>query len=379
MIFTFFKHVLLITLFSFTAAVVASQFSNPYQGNVIVGSLDEAKLKTLALKQVLIKVSGNSDIGAINETKLLLRKSQTMLSQYGYRNIKGTEYFSAVFDQRKINQALQEMQQPVWGDTRPTTLIWLIHHNALVSEQTIIQNNDVSLSDALQKTQVNRGIGVQFPLMDLDDNLALSVSDVRGRFYDSLANASARYSRKQFVVAELIPLSSGKWRLKWQLVRADKSSKQQNVLINENFIAEKSTAIQKMVNTLADYYAGQYAIFKNKGEKLTQTLHIKGVDTLAELAKLNTLFTNLYAIDSYYISTVEGDNMRIEVKINGGLASFKNALIAQSNLQLDSSPPLLIDSIAIEDLEVTEADNKTLIDEDNVEVVKTEALYFNWR
>ena len=209
-------------LISFSALVSASKFNNPYQGNVMVESFDEKELKERALKQVLVKVSGNTDIASLDETKLLLKKTQQLLSQYGYRKIQGTQYFSAVFDKRKISQALKDMQQPVWGDTRPTTLIWLINNNKLVSEQLIQQSNDASLSWSLQQTEQRRGIEVQFPLMDLDDNLALSVSDVRGRFDEQVALASARYGREHFVMAELKQLNSEKWRLSWQLLQADR-------------------------------------------------------------------------------------------------------------------------------------------------------------
>ena len=388
MIFTYLKRVLLITILSFSAVVAANPFSNPYQGNVAVGSFDEAKLKEMALKQVLVKVSGNSEIGALPESKLLLKKNQQMLSQYGYRKIQGREYYSAVFDKTKINEALHTMQQPVWGDTRPTTLIWLIHHNVLVSENVITQNRDVAVSRALRKTQINRGINVQFPLMDLDDNLAISASDVRGRFYESVAKASARYSRDQFVVAELRTIAADKWRLSWQLVQTKDTSKQHQILISEKFIGKRSEVTQKMVNTLADYYASQYAILENQGEKLTQTLHISGVDTLAKVSQLNTVFKNLYAIDSYQVSAVDGNKMSIEVKVNGGLDSFKNALIAQPHLQLDNHAYIEAETSSTENSElditeklaseVTENESAMLTNKDKVEPEKTQPLYFNW-
>jgi len=377
MISTVLKPVFLIVSVLFAVFVNAQQFDNPYQGNVLTVSFDEKELKEQALKQVLVKVSGNTDIDKLGETKLLLKNTQNLLSQYGYRKIQGAEYFSAVFDKRKINKALKDMQQPVWGDTRPVTLIWLINNNKLVSDNIIKQSNDASLSWSLQQTEIRRGISLQFPLMDLDDNLALSVSDVKGRFYDQVASASTRYSRQHFVTAELQSTSSDKWRLKWQLVQSNNVSKQNITLINKQFVGGKSSITKQMVNAIADYYAGQYAILENQGEKFTQTLHINGIDSLAELAKLNSVLKSLFAIASYKIVALEAQQVSVEVKINGGLNSFKNALIVQPNLKLDTSLPVASENKGSESEVAVE--NETLIDEDKVATVKSEALYFNWR
>ncbi|WP_413702133.1 DUF2066 domain-containing protein [Psychromonas sp. KJ10-10] len=323
MISTFLKPILLIVIFSFSSLLLANQFDNPYQGNVIATSASESELKEQALLQVLIKVSGNSGIGSLSETKSLLNKAQQFVSQYGYQTEQGEKYFSAVFDQNKINQSLRDMQQPVWGDTRPTTLIWLINNNQLVSEQDINSAGDTSLSLPLKQAQQARGIQVQFPLMDLDDNIALSVSDVRGRFYDQVANATMRYARGHFVVAEFKAMAGDKWKLSWRLVQTDTVSKQHAILKNEQFIDTKAQVITQMVDTLADFYAGQYAILENQNEKFMQTVHINGIDSLQKLAKLNNVFENLLAISSFSIVSAKADQVSVDVKLKGALQALK--------------------------------------------------------
>lgn len=358
MISTFLKPTLVMVIFFFSSLLLANQFDNPYQGNVIASSASESELKEQALLQVLIKVSGNSDIGSLTETKSLLNKAQQLVSQYGYQTELGDKYFSAVFDQDKINQALRDMQQPIWGDTRPTTLIWLINNNQLVSEQDIKLADDTSLSVPLKQAQQSRGIQVQFPLMDLDDNIALSVSDVRGRFYDQVANATVRYARGNFVVAEFKEMGSNKWKLSWQLVRSDTVSKQHAILKNEQFTDTKAQVITQMVDTLADYYAGQYAILENQNEKFMQTVHINGIDSLEKLTKLNRVLENLQVISSFSIVSAKTNQISVDVKLKGSIASFKNTLMAQPNLQFTN--------------------RSASVTEEN-QVLDTQVLYFNWR
>lgn len=375
MIFTSISRFLLIIIFAFSAVVNAKQSDSPYQGIVFVGGQSEAQLKESALKQVLVKVSGNKGITQNNETKQLLKKTQQMISQYGYQKIEGNDYFSAVFDRKKINQALKEMQQPVWGDTRPTTLIWLINNNKLVSDNDIKAQNDASITNAIKKAELNRGIRVQFPLMDLEDNLALSISDVKGRFYEQVGTASARYGRNHFIAAELQSMGNERWKLNLQLLQKEAGSRPTSTLLNEEFVDNKSKVITKMINALADYYAEQYAVLDNNGEKFEQLLHINGVNSLTQLSQLNDLLNSLLVISSYNIVGADKQQLSVEVKINGSVNSFKNTLIAQSHLQFDSVASTPSSSTPSENIENSEETSLP----DNNDSAQNNALYFNWR
>ena len=330
---------LFILVFLCTPLAFANQFTNPYQGNIAVADHSENELKVLALKQVLVKISGNADIINFEETNLAVKKVDQFLSQYGYQNSLNTRYFMAVFDKYKINQVLKEMQQPIWGETRPITLIWLvaddINDRQFISDNLINQDTDSSLSSVFLNQQHSRGINLQFPLMDLEDSLALSVSDVSGRFYDEIAMATKRYGVDHFVAANLKQIDTETWSLSWELIKS--SAKQNKILVADKIRGEKTQLVSQMVSKIADYYASQYAILENQGEKFSQTIYIDGVNSLAELSKLNKVLTNLLAVASFEISSVQGAQVTVDIKINGGFSSFKNGLFVQPNLQPDFS------------------------------------------
>jgi hypothetical protein len=332
---------LFIMLLLFTPLVSASQFVNPYQGNIAVAKQNEEELKELALKQVLVKVSGNAEIAELEESKLLLQKSETLLSQYGYQTLHNTRYFTAVFDKQQVNRALIDMQQPVWGETRPATLIWLVNDNGdvrqLVSDNMISREGGGKIATAFLEQQHNRGITLQFPLMDLEDNLALSISDVSGRFYQPIMQASMRYGVEHFVIADLKQLGEERWSLSWQLVQSSSAGKQSRVLVSEKERGKRLALVTSMVNKIADYYASQYAILENQGEKFSQTIYVQGVSSLVQLTQLNSVLDNLFSVASFEISSVQGSQLAIDIKINGGLTSFKNGLFAQPHLQADLS------------------------------------------
>lgn len=330
--------ILLLLLSPFASA---SQFDDPYQGNIAVVDQSEDELKVLALKQVLVKVSGNAEIAQFNDSKLLLQKTESLLSQYGYQTLLNARYFVAVFDKRKVNQALKEMQQPVWGETRPITQVWLIDDSN--NERHILSDNMISLatapeiSSAFLNQQLHRGIRLQFPLMDLEDSLALSTSDILGRFYDPIAKASKRYGVEHFVVASMKQISAENWSLSWELVKSDPVTHRNKVLASDKASGQKSSLVSNMVSAIADYYASQYAILENQGEKFSQTIYVRGINSLAELAQLNNTLSSMLAIASYAVTSVDGSQVTVNIKINGGLSSFKNGLFAQPHLQPDLS------------------------------------------
>ncbi|GLS91225.1 hypothetical protein GCM10007916_22940 [Psychromonas marina] len=369
------KRILFTLMFTFSAVVNAQQLASPYQGSVVVGESSEAKLKELALKQVLVKVSGNTDISKNDETTKLLKKTQQMISQYGYRSIEGEEYFSVVFDRNKINQALKDMQQPIWGDTRPTTLIWLINNNKLVSDNQVKAQNDLLLSNAVKETELARGIRVQFPLMDLEDNLALSVSDVKGRFYDQLSSASSRYERSHFVAAELQNIGNDRWKLNWQLLQTTGNLKQSKNLLSEEYVDSQAAVMEKMINAIADYYAAQYAVVDNKGEKFTQVLHIDGINSLTELSKLNNVLKNLQVISTYNVVSAQGQQLSVAVKINGSIESFENTLSAHPHLQMQTRSMTDTSPLTTETIDTGDSESLT----DIPDSAHSNALYFNWR
>ena len=333
--------ILFISFISFTSCVLANQFENLYQGNIIVDKQSDQQLKELALQQVLIKVSGNAQINALDESKELVKKTQGLLSQFGYRNIADKRYFMAVFDQSKINQALRDMQQPIWGETRPQTLVWLIadadNGRYLISDTMINSEQDLSLSSALKAEQLLRGISLRFPLMDLDDNLAVSLSDVSGRFYDQIAEGSQRYDASHFIVANLQQQDAQAWDLAWSLVYANPQSNKNEVVASNQLSGDKSLLVSQMINDVADYYAEQYAVLDTGADKFSQNIYISGISSLQQYEKLNQLLSGILAIASYEVVTVDAQQVNVKVKIKGGLNSFKNALSVQANLQLDAS------------------------------------------
>jgi len=127
------------------------------------------------------------------------------------------------------------------------------------------------------------------------------------------------------------------WSLSWTLVQPNASGIKNKVLASGTLRDKKIAVIANMVSNVADYYASQYAISENQDEKFSKTIYVDGIDSLAKLNELDKVLSNLFSITSFNVSAVKGSLVTIDIKVNGGLNSFKNALFAQENLHRDAS------------------------------------------
>ncbi|WP_298940232.1 DUF2066 domain-containing protein [uncultured Psychromonas sp.] len=324
-----------ISLFFSLHSIALPQIS-PYQGLVPAEDSNETKLREAALEQVLIKVSGNVDIVNLDGSKTLAKSIPDMLAQFGYQDIDDKRFYSALFEKGAINNALIAMQQPIWGETRPSPLIWLVNEDRqLASENMIDSSQDGAISWGLNKSQIERGITGKFPLVDLDDLLTVSVADVSGRFYQTVAEASKRYDAEYFVLANLTSINAQQWQLKWELVKYNAQSKKNQVLIKQISNGDKAGVMSTMLGEIADYYAKQFAILENNGKRSAQLLHINNINSLEKLMSINDILNNLNSVESFEVVSLDDKRLEVLVTLKGSLASLENALNAQPKLQKD--------------------------------------------
>jgi len=373
-----------IFLLSFTSSVFSLTFDNPYVGNVIAGNKSEQELKVLALKQVLVKVSGNTKIASLAGSQKLLKHPERLLSQFSFQRYRGNEYYVVLFQDRKINQAIVQMNQPIWGVTRPKTLIW--YAQDLNGRKDIISETDVVNGDnwALISAPSQRGISLQFPLMDLEDR-ALTPTDIKGHFYSNIIKASKRYNIQNVAVAYMRKTGS-KWNLSFKLVQPDMISKKNIELISAEYIGSRASVQIRMVNAIADYYAGQYAIIAGSGEKFVQPIFVNKISSFDKFAQLTRILEQLSSVSEFQITTLDDQSVQVNVTVNGGVNAFKNAFTANRHITRIAEKKEVITAEDSATLSNNDAEHSITQKEATTEKATVEhatpehsPLYFNWR
>lgn len=156
-----------------------------------------------ALSQVVVKITGQRNALNNSAVKSMLSQHQQYLRAYRFEVDDSQLYYVGEFDAQTVINELRQTGLPVWGQRRPDTLLWLAEQDDESNRRIIADGMSNEINVTLRRVANERGVPIVFPLMDLDDSLAISVYDVWGRFVLSLKQASARYQPDYIVGARL--------------------------------------------------------------------------------------------------------------------------------------------------------------------------------
>lgn len=205
MIFTKGKRVcLLVFLLSYLAATSAEavEVKGLYEIELIANSqsaTDREQAIKQALYGVLSRVLVADDISKIPAVQQVLNGAQHYVKQFQYSLIAADEYSASdarlirvEFDEDQLLEVMRKSQVGIWSEIRPETLVWLV-----VDEDGKRQfYNPESMPDfesALALASKIKGIPVIFPMLDLEEQQRISVSEVLGADSRNLLAVSARY------------------------------------------------------------------------------------------------------------------------------------------------------------------------------------------
>jgi len=120
------------------------------------------------------------------------------------------------FDEKAINSVLRQNSIPVWGKTRPATLIWLAVEDG--NGRYLIGGESLAdLQNMLEQEARRFGVKLIIPLLDLEDQMALRFADVWGNFQGAISNASTRYQADAILVGRAAVSDDNEWEIKWVL------------------------------------------------------------------------------------------------------------------------------------------------------------------
>lgn len=156
-----------------------------------------------ALRQVLVKMSGNTRVLENAGIRAALTSPQSLLRSYRFAFENGRTYYVAEFDQTKLSELLQREMLPLWGDRRPETIVWLAKEDENDARIILDESLNTELQHALKQTAKERGVPLSLPLMDLTDSVNISTYDVWGRFAGPLRTASVRYNVDNIIGARV--------------------------------------------------------------------------------------------------------------------------------------------------------------------------------
>ncbi len=267
----------------------AAEVQGLYQAEVPVSGQQPAERKRAlrtALSQVLVKVSGGR---AVTQDPGIARALQTpsqYVQQYRYRTVypdsgdgaRPTKLLWAQFDRDAVNRLLREQNRPIWGKARPAMLVWLAVERD--GRRVLVGSDDPSsVPTVLESRAAARGLPLVIPLLDLEDQSRLRVSDVWGEFTDSIVSTSKRYQSDVILIARAYELLPGLWEARWRLQmgqRALRWSTQSDVL---------DIALDEGIDRAADVLAEEFARIAEGGDSGALDILVTEINSLGDYAR----------------------------------------------------------------------------------------------
>ncbi|MCW8975807.1 MAG: DUF2066 domain-containing protein [Sedimenticola sp.] len=327
----FYLLLLLILLLGCSVTVSAGQVSGLYSAEVAVAgqSADQRTEGIIrAFAQMLVKVTGNRQIAQRPELQGDLKLAPRYVQQYRYR-LRSEQLTAGAdesgrlllvqFDEDAVQRLLRDRRLPVWGENRPSGLIWLGFEEQGQRRLMRPEGDGLVLDSMLQKAD-QRGVPMMFPLMDLEDQAGMQVADLWGDFELNIRRVSERYSPDLIITGKLKRLSGSLWRANWHLYHGDRSSSWSD---EESSPAALVTA---GVEHVSDILAERYAPVAGEGSLSRVRLRVNGVMNLKQYASIGRFLQSQSSVEQADIISAEPDSITYDLRVRGGVQVLAQGL-----------------------------------------------------
>jgi len=298
------------------------------------GSETRNRALTELLGEVLVRVSGNAMIAGQPAARELLDAAPSLVQQYRYRT---TDSDAAVvrtlwarFDQPVVERMMRERNLPVWTQ-RPRALWWIATERGGQRALLNLDNEPQARSALLAQAQ-RRGMPLQLPLMDIEDQTQLTPADLWSDYQPAIRQASARYPHDVIVVGRLRAEPDGGWRGVWSIV--DVRGSQGFDAPAKGLPAALAFALDQTQNLLA----ARYAPMPGTGAPGGTLARFSGVYDLAAYGRLVGLLEQLEPVAQLALRHVNGDSFTFEFQLRGDQHDLARALQNSGRLVPEPAP-----------------------------------------
>jgi len=297
-----------------TRAVEVEQL---YSASVMaVNNQSNRVLQKVAFAEVLVKVSGNANIATDPVIKKALINAREYLVKQAEERVDGERYLQASFNEKKINRLLRSSEFGVWSSNRPQLIVWLVVDEDFSRSVRGESDSDYAeFIDAIKAQANKRAIPVLFPVMDLDDQLQVSSSDLWGKFTDPVELASTRYAADSYIIAKIIKQDDD-YKLDWSMYGRSNSKQAHEIWLNGQGQGELTGIGTELADNLANHLAERYSV-KASGNNEVVFLNVDAVTGISDYAKLIEMFSELSAVAQVDLEAVSGSSIQLKLMLLG--------------------------------------------------------------
>ena len=286
-------------------------------------------------KEILVRKSGSRQALSTSEVRQAYRKVTAYLQrfQYSTNNLPDNEHpyiLQLDFEPRLIDELIQGAGMPIWGSNRPVTILWLATEQNFRREVIKEDLQPDSFSSLIMENAKRRGIPVILPLMDLEDELNVTISDIWGRFNSSVVTASERYAADSVVTGRISQLGEN-WQAKLSYI--NQGSEQ----LLDFSQATPELLMEALTDQLAELLCQKYCVVETVTSHQIR-IQVSGVGNFANFKGVQQHLENLSSIRKVEVDKISATNVRFNIALLGDLQSVKDGIALANKLAVEEAP-----------------------------------------
>ena len=286
-------------------------------------------------KEVLVRKSGSSEILRSPEVQRAYRKVTSYLQRFEYASQEDNSEFpyeiALYFEPRLIDSLIQEAKMPLWGSNRPLTIIWLAVEENFERKVVLESEEEQSLYPVLKENAVRRGLPIIMPLMDLEDELAVSISDIWGRFPWTIKQASIRYPSDVVMYGRINQVGET-WQGKFGYINQDQE------VAFDALGESQHEVIANMMDTLADRLCDKYCVVQEIGQKNELLINVTDISNFKQFEAAENYLSDLSSVNKVEVIKITKYDVLFKLTLLGQINSTVEG-IALSQKMIAVEPP----------------------------------------
>ncbi|MCW8901833.1 MAG: DUF2066 domain-containing protein [Gammaproteobacteria bacterium] len=315
------------------------------------GGEERALAAREALKEILVRISGRAEASMLAEDEALVPLATRFVQQFRYRKFKsdevipeapeGTKPYTQklwlLFTEKAVATLLRDQGFPVWGKTRPATLVWLVVDDQ--KQRILIGNSTPHISRThIEEEATKKGLPFRLPLLDLADQSKVQVTDVWGNFEDTILAASSRYQTEAILVGRIYLSFAKTWNTRWSLYSA---GQRQDWEVNNSETLR--AALNEGLSKSGEVLSLRFTQVDGSQESDSVLLQVKNITDLKTFNKVIHYLKGLNAVNQIEADQVNPDNVIFRIKTRTGRLGVSQAIALGHVLISEINDPIIRD------------------------------------
>lgn len=304
-----------------------------------------ATAKKLGIAQVLVKVTGQTQSLNNARVRAAINNAEAYLDHFSFAtkmlNDESQAVLKLAFNPSQINELIRQSKLPIWGKDRAAVLVWLVEEQQGVRQ--IINDNSHPMVAQIMLQAQQRGMPLLWPLLDLEDQVAIDGSALWGLFRETIVNASSRYQADAVLVGRLFQDQAQQWHVEWNFW-LDGAEQQWS---SEG--ADLVDLVSPMQDRLTSSLVAKFALIEDDpsaslGTHDSAIIKVEQVTDFEDYVQLQALLANLDGVEKLQLYSANGSTLAYRVFAQSNLSQVKLTLDLKRRLRAVDDAALLFDS-----------------------------------